>query len=237
VNVHEFDFELEDEEDDQSRIHLIAFDDINLGTERRYLVKGLIPRTGLIVVWGPPKSGKSFVVFDLVMHIALDWRYRGHRVHPGFVVYCAFEGQMGFEAFRREFLTSNKGSVPFYLQPVTLDLVNEAPDLTRVIRRTLGGVNPVVIVLDTLNRSLRSSESSDEDMPAYVRAADSLREAFDCRSPGRPTRSSPDPRHLGRHRHDHRIHARGPVFQQTTEAHLGYAPVQSRTRECGPIAA
>jgi hypothetical protein len=35
-------------------------------------------------------------------------------------------------------------------------------------------------VLDTLNRSLRGSESSDEDMSAYVRAADSLRETFNC---------------------------------------------------------
>jgi hypothetical protein len=49
-----------------------------------------------------------------------------------------------------------------------------------VIRLTLGDVKPVVIVLDTLNRSLRGSESSDEDMGAYIRAADSLREAFDC---------------------------------------------------------
>jgi len=184
VNVHEFNFELENEEDDQSRIHLIAFDDITLGTERRYLVKGLIPRTGLIVVWGPPKSGKSFIVFDLVMHIALDWRYRGRRVHPGFVVYCAFEGQFGFDArcaaFRQKFLTSNKGSVPFYLQPVTLDLVKDAPELLRVITRTLGDMKPVVIVLDTLNRSLRGSESRDEDMTAYIGAADTLREAFDC---------------------------------------------------------
>ena len=70
--------------------------------------------------------------------------------------------------------------MPFYLQPVTLDLVKEAPELIRVIRRALGNVKPVVIVLDTLNRSLRGSESSDEDMSAYIRAADSLREAFDC---------------------------------------------------------
>jgi hypothetical protein len=159
--------------------HISAFDDIQLRTERRYLVKGLIPRTGLIVVWGPPKSGKSFIVFDLVMHLALDWRYRGRRVHPGFVVYCAFEGQFGFEArcaaFRKEFLADAHERVPFYLEPVTLDLVKDAPELIRVIRSRLGD-----IVLDTLNRSLRGSESSDEDMSAYVRAADSLREAFDC---------------------------------------------------------
>jgi AAA domain len=181
VNVHEFNFE---PEDDPSRIHLIAFDDISLGTELRYLVKGLIPRTGLIVVWGLPKVGKSFKVLDVVMHVALNRPYRGRRVHPGTVVYCAFEGRTGIEArcaaFRKKFLADHHEPVPFYLEPVTLDLVNDAPELIRVIRRSLGDVKPAVIVLDTLNRSLRGSESSDVDMSAYVRATDSLREAFDC---------------------------------------------------------
>ena len=47
------------------RIKLVAFDEITLGTGRGYLVKGLIPRTGLTVIWGPPKSGKSFWTFDI----------------------------------------------------------------------------------------------------------------------------------------------------------------------------
>ena len=44
----------------------------------------------------------------------------------------------------------------------------------------LGKVNPVAVVLDTLNRSLRGSELNDEDMTAYIRAADAIREAFAC---------------------------------------------------------
>jgi AAA domain len=35
-------------------------------------------------------------------------------------------------------------------------------------------------VIDTLNRSLSGSESSDKDMAAYIRAADVIREAFRC---------------------------------------------------------
>ncbi len=181
MTVHAFDFE---PKEDRSRIRLVAFDNVELGRERRYLIKGLIPRTGLIVVWGPPKSGKSFKVLDLVMHVALNRLYRDRRVHPGTVIYCAFEGQTGIEArcaaFRKKFLADHQEPVPFYLEPVTLDLVKDAPELIRLIRRTLGNEQPAVIVLDTLNRSLRGSESSDEDMSAYIRAADSLREAFDC---------------------------------------------------------
>jgi hypothetical protein len=184
VTVREYDFRGDDDDQQQSRIYLVPFDEIKLGTERRYLIKGLIPRTGLVLVWGPPKSGKSFLVFDMVMHVALDQLYRGRRVRGGPAVYCAFEGQSGFqarkEAFSSEFLAKNTKNVPFYLQPVTIDLVNDASELTKVIRQTLGKVKPMVIVLDTLNRSLRGSESSDQDMSAYIRAADSLREVFDC---------------------------------------------------------
>ena len=166
------------------RIRLIPFDQITLGQKRRDLVKGLIPRAGLTIVWGPPKSGKSFWVFDLVMHVALGHEYRGRRVQPGPVVYCAFEGQSGIEAraeaFRLRFLAEDTASIPFYLEPVALDLVADHAELIEVIRRQLDTTLPVAVVLDTLNRSLRGSESSDEDMSAYVRAADAIRDAFDC---------------------------------------------------------
>jgi len=168
----------------EPRIKLIAFDDIKLGNQRRDLVKGLIPRVGLIIVWGPPKSGKSFWVFYVAMHVALGWEYRGRRVHQGPVIYCAFEGQTGIEArveaFRQRFLNEDHDPVPFYLEPVTLDLVGDHAQLVAVIRTMLGEQKPAAVVLDTLNRSLRGSESSDEDMTAYVRAADVIRENFKC---------------------------------------------------------
>ena len=88
----------------EPRIKLMPFDKIKLGTNRRFLVKGIIPFPGLTVIWGPPKSGKSFWTLDLTMHIALGREYRGKRVHQGPVVYCCFEGQSGVsarvEAFR-----------------------------------------------------------------------------------------------------------------------------------------
>jgi len=54
----------------EPRFRLIPFDRVTIGSERVYLVKGLIPRTGLIVAWGPPKCGKSFWTFDLVARSA-----------------------------------------------------------------------------------------------------------------------------------------------------------------------
>jgi hypothetical protein len=165
-------------------IRLVPFNEIVLGRERRYLVKGLIPTPGLSVIWGPPKSGKSFWTFDLVMHVALGWEYRGRRVHQGAVVYCCFEGQSGIkarvEAFRQRFSPNLTKDVPFFLQSVTLDLVRDHAELIDAISTTLRETKPVTVVLDTLNRSLAGSESSDIDMSNYVRAADVIRDAFGC---------------------------------------------------------
>jgi hypothetical protein len=164
----------------EPRIKLISFDEIKLGTGARYLVKGIIPRDGLIVAWGPPKCGKSFWVFDLAMHVALGWPYRDRRVQQGAVVYCAFEGQTGIqaraEAFRQTFPIEREGPVPFYLQPVTLDLVADHKELIAAIKRD--ATHPILVVLDTLNRSLRGSENDSKDMAAYIAAADAIREAF-----------------------------------------------------------
>ena len=125
------------------RIKLVQWDDIKLGKERRYLVKGLVPYPGLSVIWGPPKSGKSFWTFDLTMHVCLGWDYRGRRVHQGPAVYCCFEGQSGIkarvEAFRQRFLAEHADDVPFFLQPITIDLVKDHPELIAAIRRNARG--------------------------------------------------------------------------------------------------
>jgi hypothetical protein len=175
---------IEELHSEPGRIKLVRFGEIVLGSERRYLVKGLIPNPGLSLIWGPPKSGKSFWTFDLVMHVAAGWEYRGRRVHQGPVVYCSFEGQSGIkarvEAFRQRYGRDLSQDLPFFLQTVTLDLVRDRTELIEAVRATLGETGPVAVVLDTLNRSLAGSESSDIDMSNYVRAADAIRDAFNC---------------------------------------------------------
>ena len=120
-------------------IELISFRHIKLSKRRRAHVKGIIPTNGIVVVWGPPKAGKSFWVFDLCMHVARGINYRGRRVHQGSVVYCAFEGQGGFEARAEAYRKQNmrpkeiKDDVSFYLQPRLLDLINDHDALIAAI--------------------------------------------------------------------------------------------------------
>jgi hypothetical protein len=79
-------------------IQLIPFNEVRLSKDPNYLVQGLFPRTGLSVLWGPPKSGKTFWLFDLMTHVAANRNYRGRKVNGGSVVYCCFEGIEGYGA-------------------------------------------------------------------------------------------------------------------------------------------
>jgi hypothetical protein len=163
------------------RFKLIAFGDIAPSKETSDLVKGLFPAGGLIVVWGPPKCGKSFWIYDIAMHPALGWAYRGHRVRPGCVVYLALEGGSGFrrrvDAFRRHHRVTE---AEFFLITERIDLIMDHKRLVAEIRAQLDPRTPVLVVIDTLNRSLAGSESKDADMARYVQAADAVREAFNC---------------------------------------------------------
>jgi hypothetical protein len=160
------------------------FKEITLSTECRHLVYNLIPRRGLVVVWGPPKCGKTFWVYDLKMHVSRGLKYRGKDVVQGPVIYCMFEGQGGAdtraEAYRQEILKDEEPG-QFFDVTLPLDLIKDHhPALILAIKRRLSLVKPVAITLDTLNRSLFGSESSDEDMAAYIRAAGAIIEAFGC---------------------------------------------------------
>jgi hypothetical protein len=121
----------------------------------------------------------------MVMHVALGWEYRGRKVRQGRVVYCALEGGRAFKnrivAFRQNRLVEkHPTSVPFHLMPSPMSLVADHPAFLTSLSKTLGGAAPSVIVIDTLNRSLAGSESDDRDMAAYVKAADAIRDAFNC---------------------------------------------------------
>jgi hypothetical protein len=167
----------------RQRFELVRFKNVKLGNTPPYLVKDLIPRDGLVLIWGAPKCGKSFLVLDLVMHVALGWEYRRHRVTQGSVVYIACEGERGLAARVAAFRLKHglNGADPdFYLVTSRLDLAAEHEQLAADIRAQIGSAVPVAVVIDTLNRSIAGSESKDEDMGAYIKAADTIRETFAC---------------------------------------------------------
>jgi AAA domain/Bifunctional DNA primase/polymerase, N-terminal len=171
-------------EERKLRFRLIKFQDMRPGLEPSYLVDELIPSAGLVLVWGKQKTFKSFWLLDLFVHVAMGWPYRDYAVRQGVVIYCAFEGGHGYkgriEAIRRHYGISDDIGVPLYVMPGQVDLIADEKALVNEFRLQLGEQRPAVVVLDTLNRSLSGSESSDKDMTLYVKAAEAIRKAFGC---------------------------------------------------------
>ena len=93
----------------------------------------------------------------------------------------AFEGAEGFkaraEAFRRT--QAIKAKVPFFLIGTNAKLVRDHKALIESINGQMDAP-PVIVVLDTLNRSIDGSESKDADMGAYLAAAETIHLEFDC---------------------------------------------------------
>lgn len=164
------------------RFPLKVFREVKLPRKGSHLIKDIIPRTGLIVCYGPPKQGKTFVVMDLALHVALGWPYRGHRTKHGPVIYICCEGERGFltrlDAFRRRYLVGKTDEPQFHVLTTNLTLPGQCTDLISDIR--IQNVRPALIVIDTLNRTMAGSESSDESMSEYIRSLDSIRDQFNC---------------------------------------------------------
>jgi hypothetical protein len=139
---------------------------------------------GLVDVWGKAKCFKSFWTLDVMLHVAMGWEYHDRYVKQGTVVYLAFEGGHGYkkriEALRRHYQIEDDTPVPLYVMPGQANLIAEHSILIADIAEQLGDENPAVVVLDTLNKSLHGSENKDIDMGAYVRAAEAVRDAFNC---------------------------------------------------------
>jgi hypothetical protein len=169
--------------DPARRFKLEPFNTIKATRAAPYLVKNMIPRVGLTVVWGPPKCGKSFWAFDVVMHVAFGWSYRGRRVKQGIVVYFAVEGASGLrtraEGWRQHYLADDPDrDVPFYLIDAPLDLFADYTALIASIREQTG--TAAMVVIDTVNLGLNGSENKDEDMGAFIKGALAISREFDC---------------------------------------------------------
>jgi AAA domain len=174
------------------RFQFTRFCDIKPSDDGAYVVDRLIPRLGVAVVWGKPKAGKTFWVFDLEMHISLGWPYRGRDVERGEVLHISCEAGWALgarkEAWRLHHIEGKSAAVidtidnaSFHLcKETALDLIKDVDAVVDDIFEQFSDRQIRVITIDTLNRSLRGSESRDEDMAAYIRAATLLAEKFQC---------------------------------------------------------
>lgn len=144
-----------------------------------YHIKHVIPRADMVMIYGPPQSGKSFMAYDMAAAIARGTEWRGHRVTKGVVVYLIAEGSGGFGARIKAYADYHgvdMAEVDLYVIPATPNFM-QAADIKRLLR-TITDLKPDVIFVDTWAQvTAGGNENSGEDMGKALANARRLKNA------------------------------------------------------------
>jgi hypothetical protein len=138
-----------------------------------WVVKGLFPSEGLVVLYGPSGSGKSFLAFDLAAAIAQGTKWFDLTVAASPVVYVALEGEGGYKnrlaAWEHEHGRHIPDSLKFVLQPFKLTDPDDVQELSSVLPQNS------VTIIDTLNRAAPTTdENSSKDMGILLESCKAL---------------------------------------------------------------
>ena len=142
-----------------------------------WLVKGLIECGTHGMLFGPPASGKTLVLFDIAYCVATGKKWRNKRVKQGAVFYLCGEGHGGLRrrarAWKKQNAIPSGNNYPIYYSniPAALLRADSAAAVTTAIQSMIDkeGVTPVLIIIDTLARNFGpGNENSATDMGAVI---------------------------------------------------------------------
>lgn len=144
-------------------------------TPAPWLVDGVFIRGSFPLVYGLSGAMKSFLALDLGMHVATGKDWCGSPVEQGAVLYAAVERTGRIMNRQQAWLQFHDVPKP----PPLFNWYDESVDLTdyqsvKQLERAVSELDAKLLVIDTLNRSMRGSELSDDTMAAVVRSVDGL---------------------------------------------------------------
>lgn len=151
--------------------------DAVLNTALPYVVKGVFGKGHIIVFWGAPGSGKTFITLEMSCAVGTGHLWRGRRTRKGVVLYIAAESSRPYIENRIAALRTEApamAAADVLMVPLALDLLHsEHGDVDRVIaaaKQSAADVGEaVLIVIDTLAVTFGGGdENSPGDMGQYV---------------------------------------------------------------------
>lgn len=119
-----------------------------------WVIKDVLPKAELAVIYGESSAGKTFALVDMVCAIARGEQWRGLAVKQGRVIYVCAEGNAGFRKRLRAY--SQHHGVD--LNTVPLGVIDKAPNLLQdddkhIAKQVEAWGGADVIVFDTLAQS------------------------------------------------------------------------------------
>lgn len=134
----------------RSRLRAVPVGEFMDGPTPEWLVKGVLPKAALCMVYGASGAGKSFFVLDLVAAITRGVEWRGRRVRQANVLYVCAEGAGGFRNRVKAYALHHRADFgdAFHLIPAAPNFLSDADpsEIIGEIKRVGAGV----VVVDTL---------------------------------------------------------------------------------------
>lgn len=154
----------------QPAFKLLTADDLRGLPRLRWCVRGVLPVEGLVALYGPSGSGKSFLGLDLAIAIAEARPWFDCRVRPVPVLYVCLEGESGLSLRVQAWELSQSRKLPeglrMMVQPFKLTEPGNVRELAALIPKG------AVVFIDTLNRAAPTAdENSSRDMGEIIEAA------------------------------------------------------------------
>lgn len=138
-----------------------------VGQPLTWLVKGVLPKAGLGVLFGESGAGKSFAVLDVAADIALGTSWRGLRTAKARVVYVVAEGAAGFR-LRLKAICQQRG---LELAQLPIGVIADAPNLMEkadaldVAKSIVAAGGADLIIVDTFAQAMPGgNENAGEDV-------------------------------------------------------------------------
>lgn len=139
-----------------------------------YIIRPLLARRAVHVVYGDANCGKTFFALDLSARIACGGDWQGKSITPAPVLYVAAEGHGGIPKRLRALMQQYPALVaaPLRIIRQSVDLIDEAGDLlmrAQDLAEEHGNLG--LVVLDTLAQTLGGRDENGSDMATYVQRA------------------------------------------------------------------
>lgn len=155
---------------DKSRYKLLNGNDLRSRPPIKWVVRDVLPASGLAQIFGPSKSGKSFLCIDLACAISEGREWFGHRVKHSPVVYVVLEGEAGFKQRAGAWETHNRRPLPdgfnLVMQPFNVTTPADVADISAVVP------DGAIVFIDTLSRAMPGlDENSGRDMGLILQGA------------------------------------------------------------------
>lgn len=140
-------------------------------TPIRWAVKRWIPDQGLTMIYGESGAGKTFVLLDVLCHMAAGMQWQGLKTKPGIVVLLAGEGHHGLRqrvaAWCKHHQVDRLDNLLIANKAIDVDSPAAAIQILHAVREATDE-EVAFLAIDTVNNHMSGDENSARDTRMFL---------------------------------------------------------------------